>query len=268
MIETGWRRKVLITARLAALAPAFLLGLPAQWLALRMAPPLARWMPVIFHRYLLLVMGVKVIRHGGADPRKPLLITANHLSWLDIVVISSLRPVSFIAKSEVGEWPVFGTLARLQRSVFVERQRRGKTAEVNSTIAGRLEAGDALVLFAEGTTSDGKRVLPFRSALIGAAQAAAGRNEGLSWIQPLNIAYPRLGGLPIGRGDHALVAWHGDMDLVPHLADLLTLPGIECHVTFLPAREVGPRSDRKALTREIEMEIRTTHANRLRNRPE
>jgi 1-acyl-sn-glycerol-3-phosphate acyltransferase len=264
MIETGLTRRILITLRLLALAPAFALGLPAQWLALRLAPPLARWMPVYFHRYLLMVLGVRVVRRGAADRRSPLLITANHLSWLDIIVISSLRPVSFIAKSEVGEWPVFGTLARLQRSVFVERQRRGKTAEVNRTIATRLESGDALVLFAEGTTSDGRRVLPFRSALIGAAQAASGRNEGASYIQPLNIAYPKIGGLPIGRGDHPHIAWHGDMDLVPHLADLLTLPGIECRVTFLTAREVGPGSDRKSLTREIEAEIRTTHARTLR----
>lgn len=268
MIETGLRRQALITMRLLALLPAFALGLPAQWLALRFAPPLARWMPVIFHRYLLRVLGVKVVRHGLPDRRSPLLIAANHLSWLDIVVISSLRPVSFIAKSEVGEWPVFGTLARLQRSVFVERQKRGKTAEVNRAIAGRLARGDALVLFAEGTTSDGRRVLPFRSALIGAAQAASGLNDGPSFVQPLNIAYPRIGGLPIGRADHAFIAWHGDMELVPHLADFLTLPGVECRVTFLPAQEVGPGSDRKAMTRQIEAEIRQTHAATLRGHHE
>jgi len=264
MIETGLTRRIVITTRLLAMAPAFLIGLPAQWLALRVAPPLARWMPVIFHRYLLFVLGVKVVRQGEADPRSPLLITANHLSWLDIVVISSLRPVSFIAKSEVAEWPVFGTLARLQRSVFVERQRRAKTAEANRAIASRLESGDALVLFAEGTTSDGTRVLPFRSALIGAAQSASGAKDGASYIQPLNIAYPKIGGLPIGRADHPFIAWYGDMDLVPHLADLLTLPGLECRVTFLPARQVGPQSDRKLLTRDIEAEIRGNHARELR----
>lgn len=268
MIETGWIRRVTIALRLLALVPAFLLGLPAQWLALRIAPPLARWLPVYFHRYLLFVLGVRVRRHGQPDRRKPLLITANHLSWLDIVVISSLRPVSFIAKSEVGEWPVFGTLARLQRSIFVERQRRAKTGDVNRAIASRLETGDALVLFAEGTTSDGRRVLPFRSALIGAAQAASGQASRPSYIQPLNIAYPRMGGLPMDRSDVPLVAWHGDMELVPHLADLLTLPGLDCDVTFLPAREAGPGTDRKALTREIEMAIRQRHAEIMRGHAE
>lgn len=259
MIETGFARRAKIAAKLAALAPAFLIGLPAQWLALRFSPRLARLMPVAFHRYVLRVIGVKVELVGRRDRRRPMLITANHLSWLDIVVLSSIAPVSFIAKSEVGAWPVFGTLARLQRSVFVDRQRRGRTAEVNTEIASRLINGDALILFAEGTTSDGRRVLPFRSALIGAAQAAIGA-DGISYLQPLDIAYPRIGGVPISREHHALIAWHGDMDLVPHLADLLTLPPIDCRVTLLPAREITPETDRKVLTRAIEGEIRAAHA--------
>lgn len=260
MIDHGLRRRLAIAARVAALAPAFLIGLPAQWLALKVAPPLARWMPVIFHRYLLLVLGVRVDRTGFAERKTPLLIVANHLSWLDIVVISSLFPVSFIAKSEVGRWPLFGTLARLQRSIFVERERRGKTGEVNRAIATRMQQGDALVLFAEGTTSDGTRILPFRSALIGAAQATLGDGKDGSYLQPLNIAYPRIGGLPIGRGDHPLIAWHGDMDLLPHLADFLTLPGVDCRVSLLEPRQVGAGADRKAMTRAIEAEIRASHA--------
>ena len=266
MIELGPLRRVVILGRVLALVPAFAAGLAAQWLALRIAPSLARWMPVYFHRYVLFVLGVRVERHGVVDRRKPLLIVSNHLSWLDIVVISSLFPVSFIAKSEVGRWPLFGTLARLQRSIFVERQRRGKTAEVNRAIATRLQSGDALVLFAEGTTSDGTRVLAFRSALIGAAQAAVGDPEAGSFIQPLNIAYPRIGGLPIERANHPLIAWHGDMELVPHLSDFLTLPGVDCRVTLLPARRVELGSDRKAITREIEAEIRATHAQVLSGR--
>lgn len=265
MIEQGPFRYLKIGFRVAAMLPAFALGLPAQWVALRVAPGLARWMPVIFHRYLLFVLGVRVEKIGALDPRKPILIASNHLSWLDIVVISSLAPVSFIAKSEVGAWPLFGTLARLQRSVFVERERRGKTGEVNRSIAARLEKGDALVLFAEGTTSDGTRILPFRSALIGAAQAVAGAS-GRSVVQPLNIAYPRIGGLPIGRVDHPMIAWHGDMDLLPHLGDFLTLPNVDCRVTFLGARDVEPGSDRKALARDMETEIRRSHARALTGR--
>lgn len=96
------RGRMKMGLRLVALAPAFAIGLPAQWLALKLGSPLARHMPVIFHRYLCFVMGVRVIREGRLDPRRPLMIVSNHCSWLDIVVISSLFPVSFIAKSEVG----------------------------------------------------------------------------------------------------------------------------------------------------------------------
>jgi lyso-ornithine lipid O-acyltransferase len=263
MIARGLDRKIRISVRIALLAPAFLLGLPAQALALKLAPSLARWMPVLFHRYVLFVMGVKVTRIGAPEPGRPLLIVSNHVSWLDILVISTLFPVSFIAKSEVAEWPLFGTLARLQRSIFVERQRRAKTGEVNGRIAARLDAGDALVLFAEGTTSDGTRVLPFRSALIGAAQAATGA---CSRLQPLNIAYPRIGGMPTGRANHPHLAWYGDMALLPHLADVLAMPGVDCQVALLPAHAVTGEMDRKALTRRIEAEIRVSHAAALTGR--
>jgi lyso-ornithine lipid O-acyltransferase len=266
MIAQGVPRKIKIAAKVAMLVPAFLIGLPAQWLSLKLAPPISRWMPVYFHRYVLFVMGVKVTRIGAPEPGRPVLIVSNHLSWLDILVISSLFPVSFIAKSEVGEWPLFGTLARLQRSIFVERQRRGKTGEVNKRIASRLNDGDALVLFAEGTTSDGTRVLPFRSALIGAAQAATGVSGTNSYLQPLNIAYPRIGGLPTGRVNHPHLGWYGDMDLLPHLSDFLTLPNVDCQVTLLPAHAVTARTDRKALTRQIEAEIRASHAAALTGR--
>lgn len=260
MIAEGLSRKIAISLRLLGLFPAFALGLPAQWLALKVAPSLARWMPVYFHRYVLFVLRVKVTRKGDFATARPLLITANHLSWLDIIVISSLAPVSFIAKSEVGEWPVFGTLARLQRSVFVERQRRAKTGEVNQTIANRLSKGDALVLFAEGTTSDGKRILPFRSALLGAAQALAGEEGATSIVQGLNIAYPRLGGLPTPRNAHPYIAWHGDMELLPHLSDFFTLPPVDCEVTLLAPHTVDSTTNRKALTRDLEEGVRKAHA--------
>lgn len=268
MVTLGLRRWVRISGKLALLAPAFLIGLPAQWLALHLkATGAARHMPVIFHRYVLWAMGVRVERHGVPDRNRPLLIVANHLSWLDILVISSLFPVSFIAKSEVGEWPLFGALARLQRSVFVERARRGKTGEVNQVIAARMQNGDAMVLFAEGTTSDGTRVLPFRSALIGAAQAATAGEGEAAFVQSLNIAYPQIGGLPVMRAEMPLIAWYGDMDLLPHLTDLLTLPGITARIAFGKTREVTPQSDRKALARALENEVRNSHVTAMTGRP-
>jgi 1-acyl-sn-glycerol-3-phosphate acyltransferase len=249
------RARLKFFLRLAALAPAFALGLPAQWLALKLKSRAALWLPMLFHRYLCHILGVRIERVGEPSRSRPLLIVSNHVSWLDIIVLSAIQPVSFIAKSEVGTWPGVRTLARLQRSVFVERERRARTGAVNAEIAERLQSGDAMVLFGEGTTSDGLRVLPFRSAILGAVQGLAG--AGPSAIQPLAIRYMRLAGLPIGRSEMAHIAWYGDMDLSPHLAELLTGPPIVVRVVFPPPVVVESGADRKALTRDVESRVRS-----------
>ena len=107
-------------------------------------------------------------------------------------------PLSFVAKSEVGSWPFFGTLARLQRTVFVERVRRSQTGEARDTIRERLLAGDTLVLFPEGTSSDGNDVLAFKSALLGAAEAVMADGRHVT-VQPVSAAYLASNGMPLGR---------------------------------------------------------------------
>src|SRR5688572_31093273 len=115
--------------------------------------------PMWFHRFLLRLFNVRVIEKGRPPGESATLVVANHVSWLDIPVIGSLHPLSFIAKSEIEGWPVVGFMATLQRSVFIDRQRRKATAEVNDALAHRLVKGEVIVLFAEGTTSDGNRLL-------------------------------------------------------------------------------------------------------------
>lgn len=191
-----------------------------QWLALRLgARRVYRILPIIFHRLACRIIGVRVHVRGAPPRNQPTLLVSNHMSWVDIIAISSVTPLSFIAKSEVGGWPVFGTFARLQRSVFVDRTRKSATAQVNSAIASRLADDDVIVLFAEGTTSEGMRVLPFRSALLGAVRDAAGSET--MRVQPMSICYVARGGLPMGRNDLPEIAWYGDMDLAPHLMHLL-----------------------------------------------
>src|SRR3954470_21740211 len=164
--------------------------MPVQWLAVALKRPLRRRIPGFYHRFVCRLLGVRVRVNGALVDARPLLIVANHSSWLDISIITSLAPVVFVAKSEIARWPFFGLLAKLQRSVFVERDRRQKTADVNAQIGQRLAEGDPVLLFGEGTAGDGNRVLPFRTALVGAARdaiAAAGNARG--WIPPLSIAY-------------------------------------------------------------------------------
>ena len=162
---------------LAAIAVLTLVLIPFQWLSVRLKLPTRRSIPVFYHGIVHSLLGVRIKVIGERMREHPLLIVSNHVSWLDISVITALAPVVFVAKREVASWPLFGLLAKLQRSVFVDRSRRHKTREVNSEIAQRLAEGDPVVLFGEGTSSDGNRVLPFRTALIGAARDALAEAE-------------------------------------------------------------------------------------------
>lgn len=256
----GRAHRVLGAARigfvLVALAPAVALGIPAQWLALRFGFGWRRHLPVWFHRYVSRVFRVRVHQSGRPATGRPLLIVANHLSWLDICVISTALPVSFIAKAEVAGWPLFGLFARLQRSVFVDRERRSRTGAVNAEIAERLQAGDPMVLFAEGTTGDGNRILSFRSALVGAVDAAM-RGEGAPvTVQALAVTYHRRGGLPLTRVERPAVAWYGDMDLLPHLAGVLRGAPLDVQLGWGEPRTLGRSADRKRLVRDLENEVR------------
>jgi 1-acyl-sn-glycerol-3-phosphate acyltransferase len=232
--------------------------MPIQWLAVALKSPLRRRIPVFYHRFVCWLLGIRVRRVGVPIGARPLLIVANHASWLDISVITAQAPVVFVAKSEIARWPFFGLLAKLQRTVFVERDRRQKTGAVNAEIAQRLAEGDPVLLFGEGTAGDGNRVLPFRTALIGAAGAALASAEdtGEIWIQPLSIAYVSQQGVPLGRYLRPRAAWYGKMSLVPHIARIARLGAIDVSVTWGEPVAYNAETDRKALARNLETAIR------------
>ena len=248
--------RVKALARIAAVAALALPLIPLQWLAVRAGWRLAQALPAFFHRQVLRIIGVSVETRGGEAARRPLLIVANHVSWLDIIVLGAAAPLSFIAKSEVAGWPVIGLLARLQRTFFIERQKRARTGAAASAIAERLQQGDAMVLFGEGTTGDGIHVLPFRSALLGAAREALGDGTAPVYVQPLALRYVRRGGLPIGRGAMPDISWAGDEDLAPHLVGVLSGGPIDVVLSWGEAVPYETGTDRKALARHLEDEVR------------
>ena len=200
---------IAVAFRLLLLGLCSLVLVPLQMLALRLGwSATLHVLPMWFHRALLKIFNVRVIERGTPPGRAPTIVVSNHVSWLDIPVIGSLHPLSFIAKSEIEGWPVVGFMATLQRSVFIDRQRRKATAEVNDALAHRLVKGEVIVLFAEGTTGDGNRLLPFRSSLVGAAQAAlADPSVERIHLQPLAIVYTRRNGLPGTRRERPDFAW-------------------------------------------------------------
>jgi 1-acyl-sn-glycerol-3-phosphate acyltransferase len=247
-------RAAVLTLLIAAVS---LGGIPLQALALAAGSPLARTIPVLYHRIVGRLAGIRRTVVGAPATGRPLLLACNHASWLDITVLSAVMPLSFVAKREVASWPVFGLFAKLQRSVFVDRERRSLTAATTAEMAGRLSHGDVLVLFAEGTSGDHNRVLPFRTALIGAAGAAiAAGGAATVWVQPVSIAYTAWNGLPVGRRERPRIAWYGNMDLGPHLWRVLKEGRIDAVVSFGEPIAVGGGSDRKAVAGIAEAAVR------------
>jgi len=249
--------------RAVAIIAAFLtvsfLGMPVQWLLIKLKSPAARTFPHRYHRLVAAIFGIHIRVVGKPVTGEGVLMVANHTSWADIVIFSAAAPLSFVAKAEVARWPFFGTLARLQRTVFVTRARRSETGQARDAIAERLKEGDVLVLFPEGTSSDGNRVLPFKSALLGAAEAVL-PDGGRVPVQPVSSAYVAREGIPMGRENRPLYAWYGDMELVPHLWEALKSGPLDVVMQF---HEPLPAMDRKELARQGWDIVRKGHSRAL-----
>lgn len=251
-----------LVLRLLAVLAILAVVLPVQLVALRFGWPLAGRLPVGFHRLLLRLLRVRldVVGHPPA-PGVPTLVLANHVSWLDIPVLAALMPLSFIAKSEIADWPLVGFLAKLQRCVFIDRSRKASTAKVNAQVAERLGAGDAIVLFPEGTTGDGIRLLPFRSSLVGAARSALiDHTAEAIRLQPVAIAYRRRRGLPLTRREMPDVAWYGDMELAAHLGALIRGGPLDVTVVWSAPIAFDGSIDRKHATLAAEAAVRAALA--------
>ncbi len=202
-------------------------------------------LPVWYHRRCCRLLGFRVVRRGKPVQDGPVLFVSNHCSYLDITVLGSLVPASFVAKTEVAQWPLFGALAKLQRSIFVDRQSFRAVKQRDEMLA-RLEAGDSLILFPEGTSSDGNRVLPFKSSLLSVAELEPG-GQPLT-VQPVSIAYTMLDGLPMGRYLRPFFAWYGDMDLVSHLWQWAGLGRLTVVVRFHEPVTLAQFGSRKVLS--------------------
>jgi len=241
-----------------------LVVIPYQSVALRFKTFGYKNIPKRYQHFLSRVFGIRVTMIGKPVQDRGVLMVANHTSYLDIIALGGITRVSFVAKSEVASWPLFGTFARLQRTVFVERERRSKTGESRDQLRQRLAEGDALVLFPEGTSNDGNRVLPFKSALMGAAEAQVGTDANGKPIyvpvQPVSITYVGLHGIPMGRENRPLYAWYGDMELVDHLWEGLATGPVDVVIQFHDPVTVDQVGGRKNLARIVEEQIRQGQA--------
>jgi lyso-ornithine lipid O-acyltransferase len=220
--------------------------MPIQALLVASGLPLRRYLPYWYHKGVCKLLGIRVHLSGAPIAKGPVLLVSNHISWVDIPVLSSIAPLSFVAKNEVATWPFISILAKLQRTVFVDRTRRLSVAETRGQMLERLTAKERIILFAEGTSSDGNQVLPFKSSLFAAIEPSEGNGAG-HLVQTVAIVYTRVHGLPMNRQQRPAVAWYGDMDMLSHAWGLLKLGPIDVQVRLGEPVAMSAVGDRKAL---------------------
>lgn len=259
----GWLRALTMLALFALLTPFFAL---AQIFVLATGLGNRRTLPRLWHRFIVWLLDFRVRVVGAMSAERPLFLAGNHISWTDIMVIGSVAEVNFIAKKEVKKWAIIGPLSRLQNTVFVDRERRRKSAEQASEISMRLKAGDPMFLFAEGITADGNILAPFKSTLFGAASMAV--DEGATervLIQPVSIAYTRFHGMPTNRQHRPHVAWIGDRRLLPHIVQLLSEGAVDVELKFGEPVEYRKGVNRKDVAREVEASVQSMFLESVRS---
>lgn len=257
------RAALVLAAFFAFTLPLMPLQLLFRWTGSRYARIFPHW----YHRQVCKIVGVRVHVGGNVAQQGGVLLVSNHVSWLDIVVLSAVAPVSFVAKQEVASWPFVSWLAKLQRSVFIDRNRRTEVTGKANEILWRLDAGDHIVLFAEGTSSDGNTVLPFKTALFAAVkpQGELAKHQHVR-VQTMAITYTKLYGLPLCRRGRHFVAWYGAMDLASHAWRLLGMGPLDAHIRIGPPVPLDQFEDRKALARYTEEKVRNDVTDLLRGR--
>jgi len=208
----------------------------------------------VYWRGVSRILGLKLRVIGELAAARPVLFIANHSSWLDIVALGAVLPACFIAKGEVAGWPVLNLIAKLGRTIFVSRGRE-TVAREQRDLQQRLAAGDNILLFPEGTTSDGNRILPFSAAFFTLAFCPAHPA-----VQAVTIVYDELDGVPVQDAGRAEIAWYGDMALAPHFAKLMRRRSIRASIVLGEPVPLDAYKYRKALSAALESEISSTAA--------
>ncbi len=237
--------------------PVMIVIIPAQFIITRLNLPGWNVLPKFFHRVACVFLGMKVTLIGKPATGRATLVTSNHISWTDIIAIGSVADVTFVAKSEVRDWFFVGFMANLQRTIYVDRKRRSDAGRTSREIGKHMAEGNAVLLFAEGQSDVGSHVLPFKTALVGAAQHAmedAGAKDVM--IQPLTIAYTRLQGLPVSRTERSLIAWIKSKSVKQNIREILSGGTKEVTVAFGIPKPLPEGANRKQVTREAENDVR------------
>ena len=196
---------------------------------------------MFFHQWCCFIFNIKIEIVGENAHRKnhPVIYLCNHISYLDILVLGSFIDGCFVAKSEVAGWPGFGFLAKLQKTIFIKRERSA-LLQSRQSIANAMDKDHDIILFPEGTSTDGWDVLQFRAGLLGIFfpdEKGLGGDYSVidnALVQPVAIKHTKINGELATKETRDLYAWYADMELIPHLWDFAHLKSCEVDVHMLP----------------------------------
>jgi len=214
-----------------------------------------------YWRGVAAILGLRLTVYGALTRQRPAVFIANHCSWIDIIALGGVLPGCFVAKADIAKWPLISWIARLGRTVFVSRGKAALGRE-RASLEARLADGDNIILFPEGTTSDGTRVLRFQSSFFAIAEAPA-----RPVIQLVTIVYDGLDGLPVRRRDRPLISWYGDMDLASHYPGIGRHRSLHATVILDPEIPAGSFPNRKALSAALETRLSANAAALRQGRP-
>ena len=220
--------------------------------------------PRLWHNIVCLIFDLELNVEGTPYQDSQTIYMCNHTSYLDIPLIGSLLKASFVAKKEVASWPVFGFLSKLQQTAFISRNKDDAATEKHA-LHNMLQAGKSLIIFPEGTSTDGREVLPFKSSLFSLAFDAD--NADLM-VQPITLQMDSVDKRPIEtQEDRDLYAWHNgmdeDFDLSAHLLRFSRCNGARVTLKFHPPHRAHDFEDRKKLAKACHDDV----SNGLKNKP-
>ncbi len=228
--------------------------MPLQIVAVALNLGVRHRLPQRWHRGILRIAGINLDIDGTLSPYKPTLFVSNHCSYLDIVILGAVLPASFVSKKEIATWPLFGFLAKLQDTIFIERDPKLATLHCTE-ISGRLKKKQSLIIFPEGTSTNGNLVLPFKSTLFQVVQSQVQEGAGLA-VQPVSMAYAKLDGMPMSRGYRHFFTWYGEMGLLTHLWQMLALGRLTVKIVLHPVIDGAQTHNRKDLALTCENAVR------------
>ena len=233
-------------ARIGLLILWFLLSLVQQTVGFLLRTGDGRHLRLRFYRGALRILGIRIRRFHDFSPRRPLFVVANHVSYLDVFVLGSLIPAVFVSKQEVRDWPVIGWIAWLQRTIFIQRKRTRADDEL-TPLANALNQGFNVIMFPEGTSTDGVSILPFKSALFEAPKRSN------AYVQPVSLVYRERHGGQLSARDRQFYTWGTDAPFFKHFLKLILRPGVLVEVWI--RQPLNPQLDRKTLAKTAEARV-------------